>query len=94
VFPLMSSANRDERKFPDPDRFDLHRGSQGGLAFGQGAHFCLGAMLARMEVRIVLETVLARFQRVERMPGNIQYQCALTTRGPVALPLRYIPVGG
>jgi cytochrome P450 len=51
-------------------------------------------MLARMEVRIVLETVLARFQRVERSLGNIQYQCALTTRGPVALPLRYIPVGG
>ena len=94
VFPLMSSANRDERRFPEPDRFDLNRGSQGGLAFGQGAHFCLGAMLARMEVRIVLETVLARFQRVERMPGNIQYQCALTTRGPVALPLRYIPAGG
>ncbi|QRO00846.1 cytochrome P450 [Archangium violaceum] len=94
VFPLISSANRDEQKFPDPDRFDLHRGSQGGLAFGQGAHFCLGALLARMEVRIVLETVVARFQRVERTAGEISYQCALTTRGPVALPLRYIPASG
>ena len=90
VFPLMASANRDERKFPNADRFDLHRGSQGGLQFGQGAHFCLGAMLARMESRIVLETMVSRFQRVEHVGGDIRYQRALTTRGPIALPLRYI----
>jgi cytochrome P450 len=91
VFPLIASANRDESKFPEPDRFDLHRGSQGGLQFGQGSHFCIGALLARMEARIVLETVAARYQRVEHVSGGVQYQRALTTRGPVALPLRYIP---
>ncbi|WNG17808.1 cytochrome P450 [Cystobacter fuscus] len=92
VFPMLGSANRDERKFPDPDRFDLKRNTQGVLAFGQGAHFCVGAMLARMESRLVLETLLARFQRVERVSDDLQYQCALTTRGPIALPLRYIPL--
>jgi cytochrome P450 len=91
VFPLIASANRDESKFPDPDRFDLHRGAQGGLQFGQGVHFCIGALLARMEALIALETVTARFQRVELASEEIQYQRALTTRGPVALPLRYIP---
>lgn len=91
VFPLLASANRDESKFPNPDRFDLNRGSQGGLHFGQGSHFCIGALLARMEARIVLEIVAARYQRVEHVLDAIQYQRALTTRGPIALPLRYIP---
>ena len=50
---LNGSANRDERHFPDADRFDIHR-SGGHLSFGQGLHFCLGSALARMQARVVL----------------------------------------
>lgn len=57
---LNGSANRDERHFPDADRFDIDRGG-GHLSFGQGLHFCLGAALARMQARVVLEEVLTRW---------------------------------
>ncbi|WP_437579039.1 cytochrome P450 [Sorangium sp. So ce887] len=90
VLALVASANRDERQYPEPDRFDLHRGSHGGLQFGHGIHFCIGAALARMEARAALEALIARFPRVERGPGEIVYNRTLTVRGPVALPLRFI----
>ncbi|WP_437730394.1 cytochrome P450 [Sorangium sp. So ce1335] len=89
VLPVVASANRDEAKFKDPDRFDLHRGSQGGLNFGHGIHYCIGAALARMEARVALEAVIARFRRVERVPGELRYNRTLTVRGPISLPLRF-----
>jgi len=58
---LTASANRDERKFPDADRFDIHRSIDRQLAFGYGIHFCLGSALARLEGRVALEEVLKRF---------------------------------
>jgi cytochrome P450 len=61
VLTLPAAGNRDERAFPDPDRFDVARSMGHHLAFGYGAHFCLGAALARTEARVVLEEVLDRF---------------------------------
>jgi cytochrome P450 len=58
---LNGSANRDERHFTSPDRFDVHRDEGPHLAFGYGLHFCLGAALARLEGRIALEEVLRRW---------------------------------
>jgi cytochrome P450 len=89
VLALVGSANRDERLYPDPDRFNLDRGSQGGLQFGHGIHFCIGAALARMEARTALAAIVTRYARVERIAGAIEYSRTLTVRGPVALPLRF-----
>jgi cytochrome P450 len=61
VLLLTASGNRDERRFPDADRFDIRRKIDHHLAFGYGVHFCLGAALARLEGRIALDEVLARF---------------------------------
>ncbi|MDA8359980.1 MAG: cytochrome P450 [Actinomycetota bacterium] len=60
VLLLNGSANRDERKFPDADRFDVRRKTDVHLAFGYGVHFCLGAALARLEGRIAVEELVAR----------------------------------
>lgn len=88
VLALVGSANRDERRYVDPDRFDVDRGSQGGLQFGHGIHFCIGALLARMEARVAVEVLARRFRRVELGAGEIRYNRTLTVRGPVELPLR------
>jgi cytochrome P450 len=57
---LNGSANRDERHYPDGERFDIHRGAS-HLSFGQGLHFCLGSALARMQARVALEEILTRW---------------------------------
>ena len=70
---LFASANRDEDAFgPSASTFDVGRDPNPHLAFGQGNHFCLGAALARLEGRVVLEELLDRFAEVEavRAPWN------------------------
>ena len=63
ILLLIASANRDEREFPDPDRFDVDRPTPTTISFGQGVHFCLGASLARLESRVALEEFAKRFPR-------------------------------
>ena len=70
VVLLVGSANRDERVFPDPDRYDVLRDTSAMLSFGQGTHFCLGASLARLEGRVALEEVQRRFPDYEIEPGG------------------------
>jgi cytochrome P450 len=83
---LFGSANRDERAFADPDRFDVTRQPQGHLAFGHGAHFCLGANLARLEIRIVLEELLDHTDAIE-VAGEPEW-----TRSNRLFGLRHLPV--
>ena len=67
VSPILGSANRDEAHFAQPELFSLPRVPERHLGFGHGIHFCLGAALARLETRLVLETLLARFTAIERV---------------------------
>jgi cytochrome P450 len=67
VFVIIGSANRDERQFPNADRFDIRRSPNRHLAFGHGIHFCLGAPLARLEAKIALSLLLKRFQDLRRV---------------------------
>lgn len=60
VMPFFMAANRDPRRFPDPDRYDITRKTTGHLGFGFGAHFCLGAHLARLETRIAMQGIIER----------------------------------
>lgn len=63
ILLLIGAANRDEREYRDPDRFDLDREIPIPLGFGQGVHYCLGASLARLETRVALEEFTRRFPR-------------------------------
>ncbi|MFN8033912.1 MAG: cytochrome P450 [Mycobacterium sp.] len=83
---MLASANRDERHFDDPDRFDVHRRPGGHLTFGRGAHFCLGAPLARLEGRVALEEVLKRFPRWEVDIANARRSRTSTVRGWDSMP--------
>jgi cytochrome P450 len=94
VMVLLGSANHDPSRFAEPDRFDAARASQAGYTFGHGPHYCLGAALARLEGRVMLEELAARFVRFEKLPGEIQWNVAVHVRGPVALPFRAIPAPG
>lgn len=81
VAALIGSANRDERRFADPDRFDLDRDSQGHIAFGFGRHFCLGASLARLEARVALEALVPRLTRA-RLDAEPELVDSFLVRGP------------
>jgi cytochrome P450 len=83
---LNASANRDERQFTDPDRFDIHRRAN-HLSFGQGLHFCLGSALARLEARVAFEEVLKRWPDWEVDYANAQRAHTASVRGWARLPV-------
>ncbi len=88
VLVLMNgAANRDERTFPEPDRFDIHRTFDQHLSFGYGIHFCLGSHLARLEGRIALEEVLQRFPTWEVDWDHAVQAHTSTVRGWERLPV-------
>lgn len=84
---LVGSGNRDDRRFPDGDRFDIRRKIGQHLTFGYGTHFCLGAALARLEGRVALDEVLNRFPEWEVDHANAQLATTSTVRGWEALPV-------
>ena len=88
VLLLAGSANRDERAFPDPDRFDLDRDRDAVsiASFGAGRHFCLGASLARMEARIVLEELVRRVRDYDIDETGARRVHSVNVRGFASLP--------
>jgi cytochrome P450 len=84
---LTPSANRDETRFEDPDRFDVRRKIDHHLAFGFGSHYCLGQALARLEGRIVLDELLKRFPDFDVDMDNAEFMYHADNRGYSKLPL-------
>jgi cytochrome P450 len=85
---LIGATGRDGAQHADPERFDMTRESTNLLSFGHGAHYCLGAALARLEARIGIEELAARFRGFERAPGEVTWNMVPTVRGPNNLPIR------
>jgi cytochrome P450 len=88
VMLLIGGAARDPAAYPDPDRFDLYRRPDAGhLAFSAGAHYCLGAPLARLEAEVGLRRLVEQMPRLRRA-GRARMRPASTIRGYAALPVR------
>lgn len=83
VLLLLAAANRDSAAFPDADRFDLHRGANNHLAYAAGPHFCMGADLARLEARVVIEVLAERLAEPHLVPGSLEYKPNVSIRGPL-----------
>lgn len=84
---LNASANRDERKYKDPDTFDIRRKIDQTLTFGHGIHFCMGSHLAKLEGRIALEEVIKRFPRWKVDTSKAKQARTSTVRGWETLPV-------
>ena len=82
---LYGAANRDPEQFPDPNRFDVSRTPNWHIAFGRGAHFCLGNHLARLNMDIIFTTLLRRFSEIRLADPEPRYRRGLSVRGPEAL---------
>jgi len=86
---LLGSGNRDAEVFPDPDRFDIRRANaKDHLAFGHGAHLCLGRPLARLQAKVVLEEFSARLPSLRLAPDiTLRFPPNVSFRGPLSLPV-------
>jgi cytochrome P450 len=83
---ITGSAGRDERAYEAPDEFDVGRDDLRHVSFGHGAHFCLGAALARLEAQVALEETLARFPTWDVDHARVDHVHTATVRGPSRVP--------
>jgi cytochrome P450 len=84
----IGSSGRDERVFPDPDRFDVGRDTTESIAFGRGRHSCLGASLARLEGRLALGALLPWLPTLRYDVDQLRWRHSLVVRGMEAFPLQ------
>ncbi|MFI9384750.1 cytochrome P450 [Kutzneria sp. NPDC052558] len=92
VLPFLTAANRDERVFANPDKFDLHRDPNHHATFGKGVHFCLGAPLARLEARIALKIMLERYSDIQVDEEKVEERNPFNMVAVTKLPLVVRPV--
>jgi cytochrome P450 len=85
---LNASAGRDEREYPDPDTFDVLRKMERHMTFGYSTHFCLGAALARLEGRVVIEEMLDRYPEWHVDESQVEMIHTTTVRGPARVPVQ------
>ncbi|MGH7124926.1 MAG: cytochrome P450 [Stellaceae bacterium] len=91
VFALLNAANRDSQVFADPERFTVTRGDGRHLSFGFGAHFCLGAPLARLEGQIAVKALVERLPDLALAIDEPEWSDSFVLRGVKALPVRFRP---
>lgn len=89
AYILWGAANRDPKHFPDPDRLDITRANVNHVAFGAGIHYCLGASLARLEIRICIGTLLRRFPHLQLATDNLEYHANFDLHGLKSLPVTF-----
>ena len=84
---LLGAADRDPAQFPEPDTFDITRTPNRHVAFGFGAHFCLGAVLARMEMEIAFRALVRRLPNVKLTDETLAWKPTMGIRALVKLPV-------
>jgi cytochrome P450 len=89
VLLLYAAANRDEREFPDPDRFDIHRRPVRSLSFSQGTHACIGLHVARKEGEMAIRALLDRFPSYEVDESGLEYYATEFVQGYSTMPVRW-----
>jgi cytochrome P450 len=90
VMPMLGAANRDENRYPDPDRFDVFRAQKPSISWGHGVHVCLGMHLARLEMRVALELLLDRLPGLRFDPeGKDPHIRGQVFRSPTSLPVLF-----
>ncbi len=95
VYVVLASANHDETRWEDPDRFDIFRPPQQHLTFAQGPHMCLGMHLARMETAVLLDVVLDRLPGIRLDPDGVDpHLHGIIFRSPTAVPVLFDAVSG
>ena len=82
----FGSGNRDERKFPNPDVYDIDRRPLGHLGFGSGKHFCLGSQMARLVTEVAMKRFLARVPDYHLTVDKVAWNSSSNFRSPTALP--------
>ena len=85
---VTAAACHDERVFPDPERFDIRRAIDHHVAFGWGRHICMGAWLARLEMRITIEELLARYPEYEIVEAGLERNYTINVSGYSKMPIR------
>jgi cytochrome P450 len=93
VLLFLAAANRDPRRWEDPDRFDASRKASGHVGFGSGIHACVGQMLARLEADVLLGALARRVEAIE-LDGEPELKLNNTLRGLAHLPVRVRPSAG
>jgi cytochrome P450 len=93
VMFLYRSANRDEREFDEPDRFDIHRRAPRIMSFGHGTHLCIGQHAARLEARILLEELLSHMPEYALEESEVVPARSEFVAGYLEMPITFAPRG-